>query len=98
MSSTPDPVGTLDVALNHAVKLLEESPALADEIERREAVTVDGAAAAAKMLQQQIKIQVGSTCRIDVVEPSVEETAEMDRGLDGGAGESEAKGPRLFPE
>ncbi|HEX5650476.1 MAG TPA: sulfotransferase [Steroidobacteraceae bacterium] len=31
MSSTPDPVGTLDVALNHAVKLLEESPALADE-------------------------------------------------------------------
>jgi predicted Zn-dependent protease len=31
MSSTPDPVGTLEVALNHAVRLLEESPPLAIE-------------------------------------------------------------------
>ncbi|HET7201899.1 MAG TPA: sulfotransferase [Steroidobacteraceae bacterium] len=31
MGSSPDPVGTLDVALNHAVKLLDESPALAIE-------------------------------------------------------------------
>ncbi|MEC5179315.1 phenylacetate--CoA ligase PaaK [Arthrobacter sp. CG_A4] len=39
------------------------------KIERRESVTIDGATAAAKVLQQQIKIQVGSSCAVDVVEP-----------------------------
>jgi phenylacetate-CoA ligase len=39
------------------------------KIERRESVTLGGSAAAAKVLQQQIKIQVGSTCRVDVVDP-----------------------------
>jgi phenylacetate-CoA ligase len=39
------------------------------KIERRDAVTVEGAAAAARALQQQIKIHVGSSCTVDVVEP-----------------------------
>ena len=39
------------------------------KIERRESVTVEGVASAAKVLQQQIKIHVGSSCAVDVVEP-----------------------------
>ncbi len=39
------------------------------KIERRESVTVEGVASAAKVLQQQIKIHVGSSCTVDVVEP-----------------------------
>jgi phenylacetate-CoA ligase len=39
------------------------------KIERRDAVSVEGAAAAAKALQQQIKIHVGSSCTVDVVDP-----------------------------
>src|SRR4051812_24703306 len=38
-------------------------------IERRDAVTAEGSTAAAKVLQQQIKIHVGSSCAVDVVEP-----------------------------
>ena len=38
-------------------------------IERRESVPREGSTAAATALQQQIKIQVGSTCRVDVVDP-----------------------------
>jgi phenylacetate-CoA ligase len=39
------------------------------KIERRESVTIESVAPAAKMLQQQIKIHVGSSCTVDVVEP-----------------------------
>ncbi|KIS26234.1 phenylacetate--CoA ligase [Arthrobacter sp. SPG23] len=39
------------------------------KIERRESVTVEGVASAAKVLQQQIKIHVGSSCTVSVVEP-----------------------------
>ncbi len=39
------------------------------KIERRESVTVEGIASAAKTLQQQIKIHVGSSCAVNVVEP-----------------------------
>lgn len=39
------------------------------KIERRESVTLEGATSAARTLQQQIKIQVGSSCAVDVVEP-----------------------------
>ncbi|QTG80991.1 phenylacetate--CoA ligase PaaK [Arthrobacter crystallopoietes] len=39
------------------------------KIERREDCTAETAAAAAKDLQKQIKIHVGSSCRIDIVEP-----------------------------
>ncbi|EMY34570.1 phenylacetate-CoA ligase [Arthrobacter crystallopoietes BAB-32] len=40
------------------------------KIERRDDCTPEVAAAAAKDLQKQIKIHVGSSCRIDVVEPN----------------------------
>ncbi|MDQ0755315.1 phenylacetate--CoA ligase PaaK [Arthrobacter sp. B3I4] len=39
------------------------------KIERRDAVTAEGSANAAKLLQHQIKIHVGSSCSVDVVEP-----------------------------
>jgi phenylacetate-CoA ligase len=39
------------------------------KIERRDDCTAETAAAAAKDLQKQIKIHVGSSCRIDIVEP-----------------------------
>ncbi|MGZ4662955.1 MAG: phenylacetate--CoA ligase, partial [Arthrobacter sp.] len=38
-------------------------------IERRESVTVEGTTTAAKTLQHQIKVHVGSSCTVDVVEP-----------------------------
>jgi phenylacetate-CoA ligase len=39
------------------------------KIERREDCTAETAAAAARDLQQQIKIHIGSSCRIEVAEP-----------------------------
>ena len=39
------------------------------KIERRASVTPEGSTAAARILQQQIKIHVGSSCTVDVVEP-----------------------------
>jgi phenylacetate-CoA ligase len=39
------------------------------KIERRDDCNADDAAAAAKNLQQQIKIHIGSSCRIEVAEP-----------------------------
>ncbi|MET1022559.1 MAG: phenylacetate--CoA ligase PaaK [Arthrobacter sp.] len=39
------------------------------KIERRESITAEATASAAQALQQQIKIHVGSSCAVDVVEP-----------------------------
>ncbi|MET3810121.1 phenylacetate--CoA ligase PaaK [Arthrobacter sp. UYEF3] len=39
------------------------------KIERRESVTVEGVASAARVLKEQIKIHVGSSCAVNVVEP-----------------------------
>jgi phenylacetate-CoA ligase len=38
-------------------------------IERRDAVTVEQSTTAARTLKEQIKIHVGSSCAVDVVEP-----------------------------
>jgi phenylacetate-CoA ligase len=39
------------------------------KIERRETVTVEQSSTAARALQEQIKIHVGSSCTVDVVDP-----------------------------
>jgi phenylacetate-CoA ligase len=39
------------------------------EIERRESVSPEGITTAARTLREQIKIHVGSSCTVDVVEP-----------------------------
>lgn len=39
------------------------------KIERRETVTVEGSTTAALLLREQVKIHVGSSCTVDVVEP-----------------------------
>ncbi|MGO4189780.1 phenylacetate--CoA ligase, partial [Pseudarthrobacter sp. TAF60_1] len=38
-------------------------------IERRETVTIEQSSTAARALQEQIKIHVGSSCSVDVVDP-----------------------------
>ena len=86
MSSAPDPVGTLDVALAHTARLLEKDPALAAEQAGEILKTVPGHPAARLMLGIARRVGGDPAAALEVLEPLAREqpnwaAAHMERGV-----------------